>query len=93
MIRDYTEILYYPLVKVRAHKSYTLQEATALIRGLLAAMVQGEDCIDSMLDSPTEMIWAFEGRHTCDRFEAESQERYIISYLQGAIPEGWEICD
>lgn len=91
MIRDYTETMYYPLVKVQAHKSYTLQEATALIRGILAALVQREDCVDLMLDSPTEMVWAFEGRHTCDLVEAESQERSITVYLQGVIPDGWEI--
>lgn len=90
MIREIVETLYYPLVKVKAHKSYTLQEATALVRGIYAGLSQSEEC-DLMLDSPTEMIWAFEGEHSCDRFTAECQEKFILAYIEAALPEGWEV--
>lgn len=91
MIKEYLEPQYYAIVKVRAHKSYTQDEAHKLVRGIYAGLSQNESCIDLMLESPKELIWAFEGEPSTDRFVAECQERSITCYLQGALPEGWEI--
>lgn len=91
MIRECTEIQYYALVKVQAHKSYTMDQALPLVRGIYAGMSQSEDCVDLVLESPVYLVWAFEGEHSSDRFVAECQERSVTCYLQGALPEGWEI--
>lgn len=85
MIREYTEVKYYAIVKIQAPEGTSLQTLRDLSFKLYAESgLEGDIFIEGLTVS-------FEGSHSCDRLDAVRDNGLLAQHLSDNLPEGWKV--